>query len=86
MSEQKNTKMKGGIILAICIVVIIILLGAVVYLLNARKAEDEPVKRNIVVNEKNVEDRTVGRRKNAARFLSGDNEHNMALFEWRHCF
>lgn len=56
MSEQKNTKMKGGIILAICIVVIIILLGAVVYLLNARKAEDEPVKRNIVVNEKNVEE------------------------------
>ena len=54
MSEQKNTKMKGGIILAICIVVIIILLGAVVYLLNARKAEDEPVKRNILVNEKNV--------------------------------
>ncbi len=56
MSEQKSTKMKGGIILAICIVVIIILLGAVVYLLNARKAEDEPVKRNIVVNEKNVEE------------------------------
>ena len=55
MSEQKNTKMKGGIILAVCIVMIIILLGVVVYLVTVRKEEDEPVKRNIVVNEKNVD-------------------------------
>lgn len=56
MSEQKNTKSKGGIILAVCIVVIVVLLGVVVYLLTSKKEEEEPVKRNIVVNEKNVEE------------------------------
>ena len=56
MSEQKNTKLKGGIILTICIVVIIVLLGMVVYLLTSKKEEEEQVKRNIVVNEKNVEE------------------------------
>lgn len=55
MSEEKNTKLKGGIILALCIVVIIVLLGLVIYLLISKK-EEEPVKRNIVVNEKNVDE------------------------------
>lgn len=56
MLEQKNTKLKGGIVLAICIVVIIVLLGVIVFLVFSKKEGDEPVKRNIVVNEKNVEE------------------------------
>lgn len=62
MSEQRasNNKKKGGIIVfAVCIVIIIALSGTVIYLLTSRKtseAEKEPVNRNIVVNEQNVEE------------------------------
>lgn len=58
MSEEKKSQSnkKGGkIALAICIGIIIILLGVTVYLLLNRQ-EDEPVNRNVVVNEDNVED------------------------------
>ncbi len=56
MLEQKNTKLKGGIILTICIVVIIVLLGVVFYLLFSKKEEEASVKRNVVVNQENVDD------------------------------
>lgn len=57
MPEQKNRKIKGGVIvLAICAIIIIALLVTVIYLLAARKEEDKPVKRNVVVNEKNVDE------------------------------
>ena len=66
MSEQGNGKsMKGGkIVLAVCVVVIIALLGTVVYLLTSRGGEEqgqeqqanEPVSRNVVVNEDNVDE------------------------------
>ncbi len=56
MSEKKDRKVKGGIIVfAVCIVVIIGLLAIVIYLLNTKKDEDEPVRRNVVVNEENVD-------------------------------
>jgi hypothetical protein len=56
MSEQNGRKVKGGVIVfALCIVVIIGLLAVVVYLLNAKKNVDEPVRRNVVVNEENVD-------------------------------
>ena len=51
MSKQKesNNSRKGGkIAIAICIVVIVALLGVVIYLLLGRK--EEPVKRNVVVS------------------------------------
>lgn len=57
MSKQKesNNSRKGGkIAIAICIVVIVALLGVVIYLLLGRK--EEPVKRNVVVNKDNVEE------------------------------
>lgn len=59
MSEETKNHIngKGGkIALAICIVIIALLLGMVVYLLLNRGEEDEPVNRNIVVNEENVEE------------------------------
>lgn len=59
MSEEKskNNNGKGGkIAFAICAIVIVILLGVVIYLLINRQKEDEPVNRNVVVNEENVEE------------------------------
>ena len=66
MSEQKNgNSMKGGkIVLAVCVVVIIALLGTVIYLMVGRQEQqeevqrqaDEPVSRNVVVNENNVDE------------------------------
>lgn len=56
MSEQKGKLSKGGIIaLAICAVVIIILLGLVIYLMLNKEKKEEPIRRNIVVNDKNVD-------------------------------
>lgn len=58
MSEQKEKtkKKKGGrIAVGVCIVIIIILIGAIVYLLRNRE-EDETVRRNVVVNEDNVDE------------------------------
>jgi len=56
MSEQKGKLSKGGIIaLAICVVVIIILLGLVIFLMLNKEKKEEPIRRNIVVNEKNVD-------------------------------
>ncbi len=56
MSEQKASSLKGGIIaLAICVVVIIILLGLVIFLMLNKEKKEEPIRRNIVVNEKNVD-------------------------------
>ena len=57
MPEQKNRKIKGGVIVfAVCAIIIIALLATVIYLLTAKKEEDKPVKRNVVVNEKNVDE------------------------------
>lgn len=59
MSEQKenNSGRKGGkVVLAVCITVIIVLLGVVIYLLLNRQKDEGPVNRNVVVNEDNVED------------------------------
>lgn len=57
MSEQKDRKIKGGVIVfGICAIIIIALLAAVIYLLTAKREENEPVKRNVVVNEKNVDE------------------------------
>lgn len=59
MSEEKKnqSKGKGGkAALAVCVVIIIVLLGVTIYLLVSRQKEDEPVNRNIVVNENNVEE------------------------------
>ena len=61
-SEQKSgNKAKGGkIVFAVCGVVIAGLLGTVIYLLVNRPEQkpsgDEPVSRNVVVNEDNVEE------------------------------
>ncbi len=57
MSEQEenNKGRKGGkIAVAVCIVVIAALLGVVIYLLLGKK--EEPVRRNVVVNEDNVDE------------------------------
>lgn len=57
MGEHKegNKNRKGGkIAIAVCIIVIIALLGVVCYLLFGRK--EEPLNRNVVVNEDNVEE------------------------------
>lgn len=58
--RSNNNKKKGGVIVfAVCIVIIIALSGMVIYLLTSRKtleAEKEPVNRNVVVNEQNVEE------------------------------
>ena len=57
MSEQKETNKgrKGGkIAVAVCIVVIAALLGVVIYLLLGKK--EEQVRRNVVVNEDNVDE------------------------------
>ena len=59
MSEQeKNGKMgKGGkIAFAVCLVVIVVLLGVVVFLLFRGQDEEEPQRRNVVVNEDNVDE------------------------------
>lgn len=61
MSEHResNNKKKGGqIILAACVVIIIALAGAVIYLLSVKPASEieETVRRNVVVNEENVEE------------------------------
>ena len=57
MSEQKDRKIKGGVIVfGICAIIIIALLAAVIYLLTVKREENEPVKRNVVVNEKNVDE------------------------------
>ena len=59
MSEQeKNGKMgKGGkIAFAVCLVVIVALLGVVIFLLFRGKDEEEPKRRNVVVNEDNVDE------------------------------
>lgn len=57
MSKQKEStdSRKGGkIAIAVCVVVIVALLGVVVYLLLGKK--EEPVRRNVVVNEDNVDE------------------------------
>ncbi len=51
--DKDNGKKGGKIAIAICIIVIIVLLGVVLYLLFGRK--EEPLNRNVVVNEDNVE-------------------------------
>ena len=62
MSEQNSgSSTKGGkIVLAVCGAVIVVLLGAVIYLVANRQEqepqEDQPVSRNVVVNEDNVEE------------------------------
>lgn len=64
MSEQNsaNSTKGGKIVFAVCIVVIVALLGTVIYLLvNRHEPEQEqpgnqPVSRNVVVNEDNVEE------------------------------
>ena len=59
MSEQeKNGKNgKGGkIAFAVCLVVIVVLLGVVVFLLFRGQDEEEPQRRNVVVNEDNVDE------------------------------
>ena len=53
-NESKNSKKGGRIAIAICIVMILVLLGVVIYLLLGRK--EEPVKRNVVVNKDNVDE------------------------------
>ena len=57
MSKQKekdNGRKGGKFAIAVCMVIIILLLGTVIYLLLNRK--EEPVKRNVVVNEDNVDE------------------------------
>ena len=57
MAKQKenNISRKGGkIAVAICILIIAVLLGIIIYLLFGRK--EEPVNRNVVVNKDNVEE------------------------------
>lgn len=57
MSKQKesNDSRKGGkIAIAVCVVVIVALLGIVIYLLLGKK--EEPVRRNVVVNKDNVDE------------------------------
>ena len=59
MSEQKSvSSVKGGkIVLAVCAVVIVALAGTVIYLLiRPDPQKEEPVLRNVVVNEDNVEE------------------------------
>lgn len=60
MSNQNEKSAKGGkggkIVLAICIVVIIALLGVVIFLLLNKGEKEEPVKRNVVVNKDNVDE------------------------------
>lgn len=59
MSEQeKNGKNgKGGkIAFAVCLVVIVVLLGVVIFLLFRGQNEEEPQRRNVVVNEDNVDE------------------------------
>lgn len=59
MSEQKesNGSGKGGkFVLAACVVVIIVLLVAVIYLWQNKQEDEQPVNRNVVVNEDNVEE------------------------------
>lgn len=56
MSEQKSKNVKGVIVFALCVLIIVVLLILVIYLLNDRQKENEPVKRNVVVNEKNVQE------------------------------
>lgn len=56
-TENKVVKGKGGkIALVVCVVVIIALIGIVIYLITSRfGSENKKSKRNVVVNEKNVE-------------------------------
>lgn len=55
--EKSGKKGKGGkIALAVCLVVIIVLLGVVVFLLFRGQDEEEPRRRNVVVNEDNVDE------------------------------
>lgn len=56
--EKHDNKKGGKFVLGICIIIIIVLLILVVYLLSKsnKPLEAEPVNRNVVVNEKNVED------------------------------
>ena len=57
MSEQngRNSGWKGGkSVFAVCVAVIVLLLAVIVYLLSSRQGE-QPVKRNVVVNEDNVD-------------------------------
>ena len=59
MSEQdKNGKKgKGGkIAFAVCLVVIVALLGVIIFLLSRGQEEEEPKRRNVVVNEENVDE------------------------------
>lgn len=61
MSEQResNSNKKGGkLAFAVCIAIITILVGVVIYLLAVRPKpqEEETVRRNVVVNEENVEE------------------------------
>lgn len=57
MSEQEKNEKKGKggkVALAVCLVVIVVLLGVVIFLLFRK--EDEPKRRNVVVNEDNVDE------------------------------
>ena len=55
--EQKGKMGKGGkIAFAVCLVVIVALLGVVIFLLFRGKDEEEPKRRNVVVNEDNVDE------------------------------
>lgn len=61
MSEKidiRNSKKGGKIVFAICIAIIAILLFCVIYLLSKRDEplKAEPVNRNVVVNEENIEE------------------------------
>lgn len=53
-NESRENKKGGKIAVIVCIIVIILLLGIVLYLLLGRK--EEPINRNVVVNEDNVEE------------------------------
>lgn len=56
--EKCDNKKGGKLVFGICMIIIIILLVLVVYLLSKsnKPLEAEPVNRNVVVNEENVED------------------------------
>ena len=72
MSKQKekdNGRKGGKFAIAVCMVIIILLLGTVIYLLLNRK--EEPVKRNVVVNEDNVDEVQIGRASCRERVFTG---------------
>lgn len=54
--EVKSKSKKGGKIVLVLCIIVIIALCVVIYLLLNKKDDDDKVKRNVVVNEDNVED------------------------------